>query len=405
MPKVIPFAGLSSADLIVDATYESSPDGQLASEPISQLLPGGGNMGEFRLAGRGQDKNFVVLFTAGEDPDWPDRIDHNTGQFVYYGDNKLPGHELHDTHKRGNVFLRRVFELLHASPSNRALIPPFFVFSKHPTPTSARAVQFKGLAVPGHPTLPATEDLVAVWKTTRGQRFQNYRSVFTILDAAVVKRARLASLISGGRTTEGAPAAWSEWVATSRRRALTSEPTTVIRSLEEQTPDTPPKVAILLTVFDHFKDWDRGFEFFAARVFQMHDRRVLVDEITRGVVDGGRDAIGRYLLGLESDPVYADFALEAKCYAPGQDGKKPTTVRVEDVSRLISRLRHCQFGVLVTTSVVARQAYQEVREDRHPIIFIAGKDIADILIRNGYNTPEAVCTLLSQEFQKPPQTS
>ena len=29
----------------------------------------------------------------------------------------------------------------------------------------------------------ATADLVAVWKTTKGQRFQNYRAVFTVLDA------------------------------------------------------------------------------------------------------------------------------------------------------------------------------------------------------------------------------
>jgi hypothetical protein len=398
MPKVIPFDSLRTADLIVDAVYEGSPDGQLASEPISNLLPGGGNMGGFRLAGRGQDKNFVVLFTTGEDRDWPDRIDHNTGQFVYYGDNKSPGHELHDTPKGGNVVLRRVFELLHSTPSNRALIPPFFIFSKHATQTSARAVQFKGLAVPGHPTLSATEDLVAVWKTTRGQRFQNYRSVFTILDAAVIGRAWLASLISGGRTTEGTPAAWSEWVTTGRCRALISEPTTVIRSVEEQTPDTPIKVGILSAVHTHFAASPIAFEAIAARIFQMQDRRVIIDEITQASVDGGRDAIGRYLLGLDHDPVYVDFALEAKCYAPPIHGATANTVGVREVARLISRLRHRQFGVLVTTSVIARQTYQEVREDRHPIIFISGKDIADILIRNGYNTPELVGVLLRNEF-------
>lgn len=45
---------------------------------------------------------------------------------------------------------------------------------------------------------------------------------------------------------------------------------------------------------------------------------------------------------------------------------------VKEVSRLISRIRHRQFGVLVTTSIVARQAHQEVREDRHPNIFYIG---------------------------------
>jgi hypothetical protein len=74
------------------------------------------------------------------------------------------------------------------------------------------------------------------------------------------------------------------------------------------------------------------------------------------------------------------------------------SVGVKEVSRLISRIRHRQFGVLVTTSFIARQAYAEVREDRHPIIFFSGRDIADILTANGYGTRELVENLLKNEF-------
>ncbi len=65
---------------------------------------------------------------------------------------------------------------------------------------------------------------------------------------------------------------------------------------------------------------------------------------------------------------------------------------------MISRIRHRQFGVLVTTSVIGRQAYEEVREDRHPIIFFCEKDIADILTTSGFNTPELVRDMLQNEF-------
>jgi hypothetical protein len=130
----------------------------------------------------------------------------------------------------------------------------------------------------------------------------------------------------------------------------------------------------------------------------MHDQRVIIDKITRASVDGGRDAVGRYLLGLSEDPVYAEFSLEAKCYRPAWDGEGANTVGVREVSRLISRIRHRQFGVLVTTSAVGRQAYEEVREDRHPIIFLSGKDIAEILMTNGFNTRERVNVLLQREF-------
>jgi hypothetical protein len=397
---IIPNDELSNADLIVDAIYEGASDGQLAKEPIVKVLPGCGNMGGFRFSGTKPDKHFVVLYSTGENKDWPDRLDLITGQFIYYGDNQTPGKELHKTHKGGNKILRRSFEHLHSSPPDRESIPPFFVFTKYPTETSSRSVQFKGLAVPGYPGLSATEDLIAVWKTTDGQRFQNYRSTFTVLDVPVIERAWIATLTDKPNRLSSGPSAWKDWVGKGVYLPLKSEPTTVIRSLEEQTPDTEQKSNILSVVHEYFTDQPISFEAFAARIFQMQDQRVSIDQITRGSVDGGRDAIGRYRIGLEDDPVYADFALEAKCYAPPLNGQRPNTVGVKKVARLISRIRHRQFGVLVTTSVVARQAYQEVREDGHPIIFISGKDIAETLIRNGHNTSQMVQAFLENEFPK-----
>lgn len=399
MIRVIPFNEVSTADLFVDAIYESSADGQLSGEPISKLLPGSGNMGGFRVSGRSDRKNWVVLFTTGEDRDWPDSLDLNTGKFSYFGDNKTPGHELHDTRSGGNKVLRHAFARLHDDLSPRAAVSPFFIFKKHQTKNGARSVQFKGLAVPGFPGLSATEDLVAIWKSTDGQRFQNYRSTFTILDASVVTKAWIADLAAGSSNTKNAPKAWQDWVATGRYKPLVAESTKVIRSTDQQSPDTSLKTSILAIVWKHFQNTPIIFEAFAARIYQMTDSRVIIDEITRGTIDGGRDAIGRYLLGLPDDPVYAEFSLEAKCYRPPINGETPNTVGVKEVSRLISRIRHRQFGVLVTTSVIARQAYEEVREDHHPILFISGRDIAEILIANGFNSVERVTTLLTSEFK------
>jgi hypothetical protein len=399
MIRVVPHADLDLSNLIVDAVYESSVDGQLAGEPISRLLPGSGNMGGFRVSGRGDRKNWVVLFTTGEDRDWPDSLDMNTGKFIYFGDNKTPGHELHDTRAGGNEVLRHAFSRLHDEVSPRIDVSPFFIFKKHQTKNGARSVQFKGLAVPGFPGMSATEDLVAVWKSTNGQRFQNYRSTFTVLDVPVVSKAWIAELAAGNLNGENAPQAWQDWVATGRYRPLVAESTTVIRSVVQQTPDTALKGSILECVWTHFQDTPIAFEAFAARIYQMTDSRVIIDEITRGTIDGGRDAIGRYLLGLADDPVYAEFSLEAKCYRPPINGETPNTVGVKEVSRLISRIRHRQFGVLVTTSIVARQAYEEVREDRHPILFISRRDISEILIANGFNTVGRVAALLASEFK------
>lgn len=324
MTKIFSFADLPKADLIIDAIYESRTNGQLASEPIAKLLPGSGNMGGFRVSGRGDKKNWIVLFTTGEDRDWPDTLDLNRGQFVYYGDNKTAGHELHDTKAGGNKVLRHVFTRLHDSQTPRADISSFLIFKKYPTASEARSVQFKGVAVPGFPGLSATEDLVAVRKASNGQRFQNYRSVVTILDIPVSSRSWINELASGASTSANSPKAWRDWVAKGKYLALTAQPTTIIRNADQQTPDTQLKTEILARVWQHFKDTPIAFEGFAACIYPMLDQRVIIDEITRGVINGGRDAVGRYLLGLSDDPVYAEFSLEAKCYRPPINGETPT---------------------------------------------------------------------------------
>ena len=394
--QVFPYEKLDGADLFLDAVYESVGT-RFSGEPLSKLFEGVRNLGGFRAAGRGVDKKFVILYTSGENKDWPDRLDLNTGRLVYYGDNRKPGRDIHDEKCIGNVILKRVFDLLHSIPLGRKNIPPFFVFQKYPTLSGPRSVQFKGLAVPGFAGVSSTADLVAVWKTAERQRFQNYQAIFTVLDVPVVARAWLDDLLAGNALTENAPDVYLEWVRTGRYRALISENTTVVRSYEEQAPE-PSKAAILKTVWEHFEKAPREFEFFAARLFQMHDQRVVVDEVTRASGDGGRDAIGRYLLGLRDDPVYMEFSLEAKCYRPPLNRQKPNVVGVKEVSRLISRLRNRQFGVLVTTSVVAKGVYEEVRTDRHPVIFFCGGDIVKILMTNGFNTPALVKTMLEEKF-------
>ena len=56
------------------------------------------------------------------------------------------------------------------------------------------------------------------------------------------------------------------------------------------------------------------------------------------------------------------------------------------IVRLISRLRHRQFGVLVTKSYLAGQAYKEIKEDQHPIIVICASDIVRLLKEAGISS-------------------
>ena len=220
MLKIIKYDDLATAELLVDAVYEGKEGGFLSGEPLSKLLPGIANLSGFRPSGKGKKKKFVVLCTSGEDKAWPDRLDLDTGRFIYYGDNRNPGTELHDTPGGGNQILRNAFEMLHVEPDQRRHICPFLVFQKHPTPVSSRSFQFKGLAVPGHADFSEKFDLVAFWTTFDRERFLNYRATFTILDAPRISRAWIEDLRAGKVPSMHAPSAWREWVETGRYRPL-----------------------------------------------------------------------------------------------------------------------------------------------------------------------------------------
>jgi hypothetical protein len=49
------------------------------------------------------------------------------------------------------------------------------------------------------------------------------------------------------------------------------------------------------------------------------------------------------------------------------------------ISCLILRLRRRPFAVLITTSYVHAQAHQEIRQDGHPVVILAGRNLVEIL--------------------------
>lgn len=374
MTRRIPFSEVFSADLIVDAIYEGGTSGNASDEVISKLLSVQ-NCSGFRFLGTtiNFDLKYCVLYTTFQDLNWPDKIDYETGQFIYYGDNKSPG-EIHETPKKGNVVLRESFNFLHEQ--KREKIPPFFIFSKV---GSGRDVQFKGLAVPGYQGVSQTDDLLAIWKHSPEGRFQNYKAIFTILDIPIISRQWILDLKDGRDPLKNAPEIYKNWVKTGKAKALKAEPTLQIRTKEDQIPTSKSDLEFINAIYDHYTD-PYDFEKCAIEIARLMDANIIECDRTRPWVDGGRDAIGKYRIGGIDNGVDVEFALEAKRY------KLEASIGVKEVSRLISRLRHRQFGIFVTTSYIHRQAYQEIIEDRHPVIVISAIDIVRILKEKGINT-------------------
>ena len=361
--------------LYVDAVYKADSNKKnLSSEVLSKLL-GVKNQGGFRYLGKTEKPNLVVLFTSGEDIYWRDEIDNTLGVFLYYGDNKTPGTDLHKTKLHGNEILRYIFSIATSNKlEERKHIPPIFVFKKQ----SGRDVKFLGLAVPGIKGKPSKDWLTAVWGSNKsGDRFQNYKAFFTILNTATGNNLErgfginLAWLndIEAGKAFESdyAPKAWKQYIEKNTYAPLIARQEKFKKTKEEQIPSEVNKLQMLRTLHDFFIEKDRGYSFeqFAAYIAECMDDSIVDIDVTRPFRDGGFDAEGRYKIFKNvENSVYVDFYLQAKCY------RDNNAVTVKDTSRLISRIKNRQFGIMITTSYVADQAYKEILEDGHPIVII-----------------------------------
>ena len=304
------FDGLRDGRLGHRRRLRRRDQGQCIRRPARSTCSPCGNQGGFRFKNRPNDKNplFVVIYSDLSDNEWPDVLDVELGQFTYYGDNKNPGSALHETQRGGNTILLNVFDRLHGEPPNRAAIPPFFVFTKG---LRGRDVVFRGLAVPGAPGLTSADDLVAIWRSRSGQRFQNYRATFTILDVPVVSRAWLDQVVSDKPAGNDSPASWLKWRQRGVYRPLAAPTTLLHRTRKDQLPE-PDDRRVVQAIIDYFQD-PHDFEECAARLWQLQAGRVEYT-MTRPSRDGGRDAFGHARIGPESDPVRLEFALEAKRY-------------------------------------------------------------------------------------------
>ena len=379
----VPFNKLQSADLVVDTVYEGGNISGKASEVLCKLMPGCSNSGGFRKVMRKDGSGlpaYVVLYTSMAELAWPDFLDEETGIFRYYGDNRTPGKTLLDTPRKGNQLLEFVFGCLNSRDGSINDVPPFFIFKK-----TGRGwdVQFLGLAAPGNPKLSPDKDLVAFWRTIDETRFQNYEAYFTVLETSLpIDRRWLNALIyDHANSLQYAPSVWRQFISKGRNG--------IVPLISKKLPKVPDKytqlqsdndgMATLDIIRDHYKNNAYGFERCAQDIVEKMDEHFQDFNLTRPWRDGGRDALGYYAIGSGSKanyPLKIDCVIEAKCYS------KNNAVGVKEMSRLISRIRYRQFGIMVTTSYVHKQAYEEVIEDGHPILIVSASDIARILRQN-----------------------
>ena len=372
------FEELKEAPLIIDAIYEGGEAANFSAEPLHVLLPKMMNQKGIRPCLR-KDINlpaYVVIFTTTDELEWPDHLFLEEGLFRYYGDNRRPGQDLNSTN--GNKLFCRIFELLEQKDYSN--IPPFLIFEKI---KNSKDVKFLGIGIPGNQDAKnKDENLISIWKSKGNDRFQNYLAYFTLIDIKNEKISKnwLNELISNhDLAIENAPKFWRKFVETGLVDVLKPQRTSEIRSKKEQLPANEKDLKMLNKITEYYRKNPHGFEKCAANLIKLLDKNFYKIDVTRPWKDGGKDANGLYKIGSDDYSLDIDFALEAKCFNLNHG------IGVRYTSRLISRIKHRQFGIFITTSYVDSQAYKEIKEDGHPIIIISGRDIVTILNQNSIN--------------------
>ena len=321
---------------------------------------------------------FCLLVTTFGEAEWPDSLDYESGVFTYFGDKRTEG-DLHKTTVGGNRLLRNIFNKLHVG--QRDLIPPILVFENYKG-FDGSYMRFLGLVVPGAQGVSSFDDLVAVWRIKDRNRFQNYRSLFTVLKENLVTKVWLEDLVNGINPSESiyCPLSWKRWVETGIYDPLTCERKREPRSKENQSPQNNNESNVLKNVMEGFSD--REFEFAAVSIVELMDPRFKDFIVTQRSRDGGRDAIGTYQVGHADHQIQLAAIVEAKLWKENSD------IGVKPMSRLISRIKHRDIGVFITTSCFNKQVQKELIDDNHPVILISGGDIARVLIANELDLPE-----------------
>ena len=210
----------------------------------------------------------------------------------------------------------------------------------------------------------------------------------------MISREWIQDILNENTFSSNCPKAWRKWVKTGYYDVLKTEPTRKHRKKMDQLPSNSLSKSMIEAIYNYFKKDSIGFEYCSAKIARIMDKNIVSLDVTRPWRDGGRDAIGVYRIGSDGDYIKVEFALEAKCF------KLNSGVGIKETSRLISRLKHRQFGILVTTSYVSEQAYKEIREDEHPVIIIAAEDIAQILINAGIKSSDDVIRWLETNFPR-----
>lgn len=314
---------------------------------------------------------------------WRDLIFQEEGRVLYNGDNKSSEKNANDTFGNKKV-LENLPLYFSKNRSERLKAPPILVTKTIKIGNKTGFRQFIGIGIINEPPI-----LVQQYEKGNNNVFTNYQFEITLISLASEDLFnwdwiddRRNKNISDEDSLKNAPKNWIKWVNVGSevvsKIQLKINSYRLISESEQRDllPNNKKIIDDLLNIHypDPIIDGIR-FEALASFITTLYfsDKNYYRGWITVGSGDRGVDFVGRLDIGHDSFSNTSIIVL-------GQSKRYKNSISGERLTRVASRMTRGYIGVVVTLDVFTRQAQEEIKDDKLPIILINGKKVSELLL-------------------------
>ena len=314
---------------------------------------------------------------------WRDLIFQEEGRVLYNGDNKSSEKNANDTFGNKKV-LENLPLYFSKNRSERLKAPPILVTKTIKIGNKTGFRQFIGIGIINEPPI-----LVQQYEKGNNNVFTNYQFEITLISLASEDLFnwdwiddRRNKNISDEDSLKNAPKNWIKWVnvgseVVSKIQLKINSYRLISESDQRDLlPNNKKIIDDLLNIHypDPIIDGIR-FEALASFITTLYfsDKNYYRGWITVGSGDRGVDFVGRLDIGHDSFSNTSIIVL-------GQSKRYKNSISGERLTRVASRMTRGYIGVVVTLDVFTRQAQEEIKDDKLPIILINGKKVSELLL-------------------------
>jgi len=318
-----------------------------------------------------------------EQSPWRDLIFQEEGRVIYNGDNKSSAKNANETF--GNKKVLEILPLYFSkNRSERLKAPPILITKTIKIGNKTGFRKFIGIGIINEPPI-----IIQQYEKGKDAVFTNYQFEVTLISLAPeddLNWSWIDDRRNKNKTNEesliNAPSNWKKWVE--RGSEVISQIQLKIKSYriisEAEQRDLQPQnkkiIDDLLNKYypDATIDGIR-FEALASFITTLYfgDKKYHRGWITVGSGDRGVDFVGRLDIGHDSFSNTSIIVL-------GQSKRYKSSISGERLTRVASRMTRGYIGVVVTLDTFTKQAQEEIKDDKLPIILINGKKVSELLL-------------------------